>query len=98
MEVFDFFARESEAFRNVVGFDVVDVDDFLRSVCDFEDVGRKAVVKTLKHLVEHRTLISGQCIFFDALNALDAHVLSDFHSVCTPWSDHFFSWADIFAF
>ena len=66
-------------------------------------VGRKYVlVQPLVHTLQHRVvvciLIFHREILFDAGNAVQSHVLGDFHGVGTPGSNHLAARADEMSF
>ena len=89
MQVFYFFGRESKAFLLVVFFEVFDVDDGFGLTLDGEDVLVQAMIEALKHGVVVGIFAADSPVFFDTANAVDGHILCDFHSVGAPRCYHF---------
>ena len=91
MQVFYFFRTQGQTFLLVVFLQVGHVLDGLRLDVHREDVLVQSCVHTLQHRVVISVLTADGEVFLDALDALEAHVLRDFHGIGTPRSNHFTS-------
>ena len=55
--------------------------------------GKDVLIQSLVHALKHRVIFSvfilHREILFNAENTFQSHILSDFYSIGTPWSNHF---------
>ena len=97
MQVFYLLGRKSEALLLVVFLQIVHVLDGLRLDVDRKDVLVKTIVHALQHLVVFSILVRNGKIFLNTADALEAHVLGNFHGVCRPGGHHFTTGTNIIA-
>ena len=84
-------SAQGQTFLLVVFLQIGHVLDGLRLDVYREDVLVQSCVHTLQHRVVISVLTADGEVFLDALDALEAHVLRDFHGIGTPRSNHFTS-------
>ena len=89
LEVGNFFGAQCKTFLHVVLFHIVDVDNWVGSFGDGEDVVVKNVIYTLQHLVEFWLFATAFGEFLNARDSRKTHVLGDFDGVSAPRRNHF---------
>ena len=94
MQIFYFLWREGESFLFVIGFNLLDIADRFWFMIHRKDLLSQSVVHPLQHLVVCHVFVIHWEIFLDAGYALHIHILSNLHSVRTPWCNHLASRTD----
>ncbi len=98
-EIFLLLDGESKTLALVVFGNVADILYGRSLAGSGKDTGIKPVIETGEHLVKLRLRISSHTMeFLNAGDALDSHILGDFHCVGAPRCDHLLARADETAF
>ena len=98
LEIFHLLFGQGQALFFVIGFKVLDVNDGFRLTIGCKYMLVQSLVHTLQHRVVVCILVFYGEIFLDTDDAVQTHVLGDFHGVSTPRSNHFTARADEMSF
>ena len=88
VEILYLLWAQRQSFLLVVFLQVLDVENGGRLDFHGEHLLVQTFVHTLQHGVELSILAVHREILLYSVHAMDGHVLSDLHGVCTPRSDH----------
>ena len=94
VQIFHFFVAQRETFFFIIGSNIVDSFDGIRSAVDAEELLVELVVVRREHRVVGGGFGGSLHKNFHAPQALDAHVAGYLHRVGTPGSNHLFAWPD----
>ena len=89
LQIGDFLCAQRQTFLLVVGFQILDIDNRVWLLVNRKDILVQPVVNALEHRVMCCLARRYREVFLDTADALQSHVLGNFHGVRTPRRNHF---------